>query len=223
MGSRRALCALALFSVLASSCGLVAGLGDYGLAPEAGADAAAEGNPTDAKLDGGSDGRDGTVDAREGAADGLADSSTDGLDSTVDSGADGPLEVGSDAPADSSVVDTAEACTRLTCADYSGQCGLLSDGCGGTLSCNCAMADVCLDAGNLRGNCCTPLAFCGMPVMCGFMSDGCGSFVDCTLMCTQAGFICHWNGACSTCFGAGIACMMGTDCCSGNCVANSCS
>jgi hypothetical protein len=69
------------------------------------------------------------------------------------------------------------SCTPLTCADVSGTCGTLSDGCGHQITCagSCSSLDKCFN-----GRCCTPrtTAECGA-LSCGSSDDGCGGTVDC--------------------------------------------
>lgn len=83
---------------------------------------------------------------RQGA-DGGADASVPAADgsTTVDGGAeDGGMD----------------ACVPKTCAELSGACGMVSDGCGGSLSCSCGFALTCLMDGGTSGTCgCPSTAF----------------------------------------------------------------
>ena len=64
-------------------------------------------------------------------------------------------------------LDCGVCCTPATCQP--GQCGLVPDDCGGTMDCN---------------DCCFP-ATCEVG-QCGFFSDGCGGTLECSDCCTPA-------------------------------------
>jgi hypothetical protein len=66
-----------------------------------------------------------------------------------------------------------QTCTPRTCAQLGQQCGAVSDGCGGVLSCGTCSSGQCMS-----GHCCQPHA-CGFED-CGTISDGCGGSITCT-------------------------------------------
>jgi hypothetical protein len=78
----------------------------------------------------------------------------------------------------------ASCCKPETCADHVGQCGELSDGCGGTLDCTCSAGYSC--TGN---SCCErltckdvgdPVKGCVLGPQVNF-SDGCGGVFQCSI------------------------------------------
>lgn len=96
-------------------------------------------------------------------------------------------------------------CTPKTCADYPGQCGSISNGCGSTLTCGCTdgvscTKDTCKDSVceyipddnlcnqgeycSLTSGCspkeCTPKTCLDFPGKCGTFSDGCSGFLTCS-------------------------------------------
>ncbi len=104
-------------------------------------------------------------------------------------------------------------CDALTCDDYQGdvgQCGPVSDGCGGTLDCgfSCAQGELC--GAEMPGQCgtisCMPQsceqALSSKPGgFCGFVADGCGGEVeDCAQVCSGT----------DTCGGGGTPDVCGT-------------
>ena len=116
-------------------------------------------------------------------------------------------------------------CTPKTCANYPGQCGSLSDTCGGTISCTCPSPQVCTS-----GTCCTPN--CAGP-NCG--PDGCGgtcgscalNIVCCNGSCCAADNEVCCNDTCvargDLCSNTGgtVCCDPTTTCCNGSCVTTS--
>ncbi len=95
-------------------------------------------------------------------------------------------------------------CTKKACGDYSGQCGSLSDGCGGNIMCNCGGSDVCNG-----GTCCTPKTCASLGATCGSPGDGCGN----TLSCGSCGANATCNGSNS------CVCDSGYATCGPNCTA----
>jgi hypothetical protein len=70
----------------------------------------------------------------------------------------------------------AQACTPETCSQLKAACGLVSDGCGGTINCpnSCSAGQMC-DA----NKCCTPKTSCPAGTNCGLVSNGCGGNLHC--------------------------------------------
>jgi hypothetical protein len=86
---------------------------------------------------------------------------------------------------------SSSGCTPNVCG--AAQCGVLPDGCGGTLQCgSCGSGQVC--ASNA---CCTPQSCAALGKDCDFPSDGCGGTVDCGL-CPQ-GDACGAGGTPNVC------------------------
>jgi hypothetical protein len=97
-----------------------------------------------------------------------------------------------------------------TCADYPNQCGTFSDGCTGTVTCDCPDAGPCSD-----GGCCFAKTCADFPGQCGTLSDGCGGTIDCT--CADGG-VCADGGSCclpKTCQDLGKNCGQWPDGCGG--------
>ena len=99
-------------------------------------------------------------------------------------------------------------CTPNTCASLNVNCGLQSNGCGGTLDCgSCNPPATCGGGGpSLCGvpdsGTCTPLTCTGLGFNCGPAGDGCGNTLEC--------------GTCSgsqTCGGGGVAGVCGSPSC----------
>jgi hypothetical protein len=68
-------------------------------------------------------------------------------------------------------------CVPKTCVNYPGQCGSLSDGCGGIITCNCPLGENCVS-----GTCvpsCIPTTCAALGKNCGSWSDGCGGTLNC--------------------------------------------
>ncbi|HSQ67924.1 MAG TPA: hypothetical protein VLM85_32160 [Polyangiaceae bacterium] len=92
-------------------------------------------------------------------------------------------------------------CTPTTCAAQGKNCGTISDGCGGTLSCGtCTSPQTCGGGGtpNVCGTC-TPTSCTAQGKNCGTISDGCGGTLSCGT-CTSP----------QTCGGGGVANVCGT-------------
>ena len=82
-------------------------------------------------------------------------------------------------------------CVPKACSDYPGQCGSLSDGCSGTITCNCPGGENCVS-----GVCvppCTPTTCAALGKNCGSWPDGCGGTLNCGTC--SAPLTCK-NGAC---------------------------
>src|SRR5207247_1290616 len=92
------------------------------------------------------------------------------------------------------------ACTPTTCAAQGKNCGTISNGCGGTLTCGACTAPQTCGGGGVANVCgtCTPTTCAAQGKNCGAISDGCGGTLTC--------------GACTTpqtCGGAGVANVCG--------------
>jgi hypothetical protein len=67
--------------------------------------------------------------------------------------------------------------TLKSCASYSGQCGSLNNGCGGTVTCGCTGAHDTCGGGGTPGVCgCTKASCVGT---CGIIDDKCGGQLSC--------------------------------------------
>lgn len=110
---------------------------------------------------------------------------------------------------------TAPGCTPLTCAQANAECGLVGDGCGGSLDCTaltggCTGGKIC-GTGAASNTCVTPGPALCSPMdeatacagTCGITGDGCGNQID----CEATPFGCPGT---STCGGGGIPGMCGT-------------
>jgi hypothetical protein len=68
-------------------------------------------------------------------------------------------------------------CQPKSCADYPDEHGTLSDGCGGTISCNCPSGEVPMGS----NVCCHPnFTQCPAHPTCGTLMNSCGQTFDCT-------------------------------------------
>ena len=100
---------------------------------------------------------------------------------------------------------TPPVCAPLTCLEQGKNCGTISDGCGGTLTCGtCTALQTCGGGGaNVCGAAaaCTPTTCAAQGKNCGSISNGCGGFIFCG-SCTSP----------QTCGATGIAnvCGLGT-------------
>ena len=98
-------------------------------------------------------------------------------------------------------VNPASSCTPTTCAAQGKNCGTISNGCGGTLTCgSCTAPQTCGGGGvaNLCGGGCTPTTCAAQGKNCGTIADGCGGTLTC--------------GSCTapqTCGGGGVANVCG--------------
>lgn len=69
-------------------------------------------------------------------------------------------------------------CTPVS--DCTGRCGVIPDGCGGTVSCSgCANGETCLAGGVCSDLECVPTTCEAQDAECGFKADGCGGVLDC--------------------------------------------
>jgi hypothetical protein len=82
-------------------------------------------------------------------------------------------------------------------------CGIVSDGCGGSINCGtCAAPSTCSGANGGPGTCsaCTPVTNSCGTALCGFAKDNCGNSVSCGACPT--GFFCNTSGQCTQGAGA---------------------
>lgn len=98
-------------------------------------------------------------------------------------------------------------CKARTCADFPGQCGQQSDGCGGlTPDClECTPPQTCGGGGTpsvCGGAACTPRTCTAAGAKCGSVADGCGGLMDCGICVAP-----------QTCGGAGIPNQCGNPSC----------
>jgi hypothetical protein len=100
---------------------------------------------------------------------------------------------------------TSPACTPRACpAD--GSCGVLPDGCGGTLECGCPGGKACVQNQCVTPSC-VPTTCQAEGVICSSISDGCGQILDCPCpLCVPL----EKSRAC-----ANVACGTASDGCSG--------
>jgi hypothetical protein len=97
------------------------------------------------------------------------------------------------------------ACTPRTCPS-DGSCGVFADGCGGTLECNCAGDQACVQNQCVTPSC-VPTTCQAEGVICSSISDGCGHVLDCPCpLCVPL----EKSRACAT-----VACGTASDGCSG--------
>jgi len=93
-------------------------------------------------------------------------------------------------------------CTPTTCAAQGKNCGSISNGCGGTLSCGtCITPQTCGGGGtaNVCGGGCTPTTCAAAGANCGSVSNGCGGTLSCGT-CT-APQTCGGGGTANVCGG----------------------
>jgi len=115
------------------------------------------------------------------------------------------------------------ACTPRTCASVGANCGPVSDGCGGLLTCGaCAAGQTCGGGGRPSvcgvggavdgGGACVPRTCAGVGANCGPVSDGCGGLLTCGAC--AAGQTCGGGGRPSVCGSGGgdggVACVRRT-------------
>lgn len=100
-------------------------------------------------------------------------------------------------------------CTPTTCAAQGADCGTISDGCGGTLTCGTCTAPSTCGGDGVPNVCsavstCVPTTCAAEGATCGSIDDGCGGTLTC-------------GGACSgpTCTPRGDACETSSECCDG--------
>lgn len=107
-------------------------------------------------------------------------------------------------------------CTPITTCGPT-QCGIIADGCGGTLDCgmgNCTSGQICGGSGtpNVCGKpACTPITFCPAGMNCGSIADGCGGTVTCGGACTPPQ-ICGGGGQPNVCGGGSVVADGGGTC-----------
>jgi hypothetical protein len=121
----------------------------------------------------------------------------------------------------------------LTCKKVGANCGLITDGCGGTIDCGaCIAPDTCGGGGAPsvcgHGSICIPRKACPPPAECGPYPDGCGGVINCGDPCP--GMCGAWSSGSGgfpntcpgnpfgpdlprTCGGAGATCGQMTDGC----------
>jgi hypothetical protein len=114
--------------------------------------------------------------------------------------------------------DQGNCCTPLTCDAYAGQCGTLSDGCGGTLTCTCD-AGQCLTCGSDN----TCVSVCNADQVCSGGNRCCPTDrpQQCGDTCCLDTVACDPSGS-GCCVGIGNVtdggqCSQNGDCCSGLC------
>ncbi|MBW2700697.1 MAG: putative metal-binding motif-containing protein [Deltaproteobacteria bacterium] len=146
---------------------------------------------------------------------------------------------GSDCCAAGQICDGGDSCCTPVDPCGPNNCGIMSNGCGGTVNCGscadsdkdcesnncvcnnttcntdcCAAGQIC-DGGN---SCCTPVNPCGFN-NCGSMSDGCGGTVNCGSCadsdedCESNSCTCNNTTCGSDCCAAGQICDGGDSCC----------
>ena len=80
-------------------------------------------------------------------------------------------------------ITTGSTCTPTTCAAQGKNCGSISNGCGGTLSCGaCTSPQSCGGGGTPNvcgGGTCTPTTCAAQGKNCGSISNGCGGTLSC--------------------------------------------
>lgn len=111
-------------------------------------------------------------------------------------------------------------CTPLTVANCGpSQCGVIPDGCGGTVDCGtskCTAGQVCGGAGQANlcaAPPCTPLTACPAGLNCGSIANGCGGLVECGgPNACQNGQICGGGGVGNVCGGGSVVQDGGTSC-----------
>jgi hypothetical protein len=75
-------------------------------------------------------------------------------------------------------------CTPTTCAAQGKNCGQISDGCGGTLTCGSCTAPQTCGGGGVTNVCdCTPTTCAAAGAECGAIADGCGDTLTCPDTC----------------------------------------
>lgn len=106
-----------------------------------------------------------------------------------------------DAPVDSSKLDG--GCGLVTCASANAQCGLIGDGCGGTLDCGGCQAPATCGGGGTAFECggtgqCTPRTCAAAGAECGAVADGCGGLTPSCGSC-PSGQLCGAGGVANKC------------------------
>ncbi len=100
-------------------------------------------------------------------------------------------------------------CQTKTCAQLGFNCGMQTNGCGGSQDCGMCMAPQSCGGGGVPGVCgggmsCTPLSCAAQGFNCGMQGNGCGVTQDCG-MCTPP-MTCGGGGQPGVCGGGGM-CM----------------
>ena len=102
-------------------------------------------------------------------------------------------------------LENGSTCTPTTCAAQGKNCGSISNGCGGTLSCgNCTSPQTCGGGGTANvcgGGSCTPTTCAAQGKNCGSISNGCGGTLSCG-NCTSPQ-TCGGGGTANVCGGGG--------------------
>jgi hypothetical protein len=175
--------------------------------------AAAGACATSERLDSGpADGSDrgGEVDATSSGGGGVQDGG---------GGAPGTSSDGAAAPVfNLDAARSADGCMPIPCASASGTyCGVIGDGCHGTLACgDCpnggvcgggGIDHVCAPAGCAKGACTADSG----AVYCGVIGDGCGGVLDCGAACPDGG-VCGGGGTPGVCPGTGSGVCTGIQC-----------
>jgi hypothetical protein len=104
--------------------------------------------------------------------------------------------------------DAGVVCTPKTCASAGANCGLIGDGCGGSLDCGtCLSPYICGGAGtpSVCGNpfasdagvVCTPRTCASVGANCGPVGDGCGGLLDCGTCASP--YLCGGGGKANVC------------------------
>ncbi len=92
--------------------------------------------------------------------------------------------------------DTCLGCVPTTCAQEGKDCGVISDYCGGTLSCGtCIPPDTCGGSGASNVCGCTPHTCALLGYECGTWDDGCGQQLECATC--PSGEHCDTDGQCA--------------------------
>jgi peptidoglycan/xylan/chitin deacetylase (PgdA/CDA1 family) len=98
-------------------------------------------------------------------------------------------------------------CTPTTCSAQGKNCGTISDGCSGTLTCgSCSSPQTCGGGGtaNVCGGGCVPTTCSAQGKNCGTISDGCGGVLTCG-SCTSPQ-TCGGGGTSNVCGGGSGSC-----------------
>ncbi len=146
-----------------------------------------------------------------------------GCDSTTLSGGTSPP---TEDMAGADLASPGGGCGLVTCQSASATCGLIGDGCGGTIDCGSCTSPATCGGGGVQFQCggssgCTPItaaqACSALGANCGEASDGCGSTVSCGSC--AAGQTCGGGGTSFQCgSGGGGTCtpltcaMLGSNC-----------
>ncbi len=118
------------------------------------------------------------------------------------------------------VVLPSGTCKPDTCAAHGYNCGVFSDGCGGTIDCGaCSSPNSCGGAGTVGVCGCTPMTCASQGFSCGSVPDGCGGTLNCGTC--PSGQVCNIYNQCgapctpSTCAQVGANCGQTGDGCGG--------